>query len=710
MIAGSTRGTRDSGLSRHLLSTTAGQRVLLMPSRGLASEDLKGQISEIVADAAHGRTGRPIHHVHVDPPPDAPNPSAIIGIFLRNYEAEFRLGQNQRAGVFHLKNGRQHAHVVYSLVGEDSRVADLSYEYARREKVCRKTEFECGLPFVKGRHNRAVERALRTEGRFDVADAMIAAGLLDGRPGIAHSTPRQRAQSERTGISIDEIRSQALAAWHASNDATSFAVALHAFGSVVASGEKGLVLVDHSGSVHALNRTLAAAARAEGKDRITAAMVRHRIAGIRFPTLEEVRNVRSNHRNSVRGEGGQADVGAPAASPEVAGGRERGDQSSRRVERTASGDPGSPVPPPKNTPAHRKRLRDRAAARALISIDLQQINQKRGEIMKEVRTQEFKAKLLADIAPEGFNAHAFSLDLHMIKAPTPGNPTARIMMTDGGWIEFDGRARSVRTWGPHGKAQGLAQALASSIGCEPHHLAKTASMAADASSLKVTKASEDTVKSLVVWWTIKGYVATAAPDGCWVNAGRSRILDSGNRMEIHGGLTDEAVDATILKAKEHWGGGVCLDGFWTQAEQDHMWIAAMRAGVEIQNCTPSSGIQQAWQREQESTARSAKVMSGVKTEIAEAQCLLDAAKGDIEAAKKLTGPLQAFIAVHLDDDQRKHLATQPISEIVPHLQRFREIGAVELESYDPRTGRKVTFAEPEKDKPKDNATSPLALP
>lgn len=343
-------------------------------------------------------------------------------------------------------------------------------------------------------------------------------------------------------------------------------------------------------------------------------------------------------------------------------------------------------------------MRDRAAALALNTINLQAINQKRVDIMKTTEAQKYKAKLLADVAPSGFNANAFSLDLRMVKVPSPGNSAARIMMTDGGWIEFDQRARSVRTWGPSGTAQALAQALADAIGVEVSHLVKTASLGVDAASLKVIRASEDTIKSLARWWSMRGYSATAAPDGCWISAGHARIRDTGDQMEIHGGLTDEAIAATITKARDAWGGGVYLDGEWTPAEQDRMWIAAMRAGIEVQNCTPSSSIQQAWQREQEASAKSVKTFSAVHTEIIEAQRLLNAAKGDVEAAKKLPGNLQAFVAVYLDDDQRKELSAQPIAEIVPHLERFRKLGAVELESYQAPTGQRVTFAEPEKDK------------
>ena len=219
MIAGATRGTGGPALARHLTKTKDGQEVVVMPARGLASDDLQGQIRELVASAAHGRTSRPVHHVHIDPPPDAPNPEEIIQTFLTHYEREFGLEDAQRCGVHHVKHGRRHGHYVWSLVRDDGSVVSLAHDHARREKVSRIVEFEHNLPMVRGKHNRSAAAALRKEGRADVADAMTSAGLLSGTRPVAHSTPRQRAQAERTSVPLDEIRTQALAAWKASDDA-----------------------------------------------------------------------------------------------------------------------------------------------------------------------------------------------------------------------------------------------------------------------------------------------------------------------------------------------------------------------------------------------------------------------------------------------------------------------------------------------------------
>lgn len=318
--------------------------------------------------------------------------------------------------------------------------------------------------------------------------------------------------------------------------------------------------------------------------------------------------------------------------------------------------------------------------------------------MKPAKAVDYKTKLLAEVAPKGFDASRFTGDLHMIQKPSPGNPTARVMTRDGGWVEFDPKSgRIVRTWGRTGRAQILAQALADALDGTVEHLARTATVGASVDALQVVKLSENKIKSLAAWWVARGYVATDAADGCWIDAGHARIRDTGDRLEIHGGLTDAAVAATVLKAKESWDGAMCLYGDWTQAEQDKIWLAARRAGVQIENCQPSKAIQAHWAREQDSSAARTHTISAVRTEMRDAQDLIDAARGDKNAVLRLPGPLQAFVAIHLDDEQRKFLATQSVANVIPELGNFRSIGAVELEEYE-RTGRKFVPPQPEKSK------------
>ena len=78
----------------------------------------------------------------------------------------------------------------------------------------------------------------------------------------------------------------------------------------------------------------------------------------------------------------------------------------------------------------------------------------------------------------------------------------------------------------------------------------------------------------------------------------------------------------------------------------------------------------------------------------DAQDLLDAARGDKAAVLRLPGNLQAFLAIYLDDDQRQEFAAQSVASVIPELERFRQIGTVELEEYE-RNGRKLIMPKPE---------------
>ncbi len=753
MIAGATRGTGGNALSRHLLKRQDGQTVHVLPARGLSAEDLPGQIRELVASAAHGRTSRPVHHVHIDPPPDVSDPDSIIKTFVAAYEREFGLENSPTCAVRHIEDGREHEHRVWSLVRGDGSIVSLAHDHARREKVSRITEFECGLPMTQGKHNRSVAAALRKEGRADIADAMEAVGLLDGRRPVAHSTPRQRAQAERTAVPLDEIRIQALAAWRASNNSKEFAVALHSFDFSVAQGDRGYLLIDRSGSVHSLNRVLAAAARQAGEDKITAVAVKQRLGGIRCPTVKESRNGRN--ADNARRKSRRSDLsggplrpgnrtGIVAASPTPTNRPERGAVASRRVEGVVDGNrsdfgeawrnPRSPrhrvveraaiagigsndfralrcaantVLSGDNARTSRRRVVERGAVASFEAMDItslrslaaklaaggtlddsewSSLQEDRMKALRPAKALDYKTRLLAEIVPEGFDVMPFSSDIHMIQKASPENPVARIMTRDGGWIEIDTvSGKVIRTWGSKGRAQVLAAALADELGVEVEHLARTAGFGADTEALKVARLSEDRIKELAAWWTSRGYIAIAASDGCWVSIGRTRIRDLGQRMEVYGPISDDVAEAIVLKAKESWNGGLYLDGGgWTQADQDKIWLECQRKGVEVENCHPSQAARTAGHREQEASASKAKTISTARSAISAATNLRDAAGGDLEALQRLTRSLQAFIVSHLDDDQRKHLAAQAVSDVVPELQRFRTLGADELAEFERR--------------------------
>ncbi|MDX6750071.1 hypothetical protein SH611_09670 (plasmid) [Geminicoccaceae bacterium 1502E] len=289
MLTGATRGRHAAALAAHLLRGDTNAEVEVLEPRHLAAEDLPGQLAELLAGAAHGRTARPLYHVHANPDPAVrpPTPSEMEDFWCR-LEAELGLAQQPYVAVAHVKHGRRHEHRVYALVRPDGATIDLGHDYARREKVARCWEFDHALSWSPGCHERAVLRALETE-RPDVHAALLDAGYgLGGRP-VGSLTPRERAIEERTGVSLSGLRAQALEVWRHSDDGRSFEAGLATQGLRLAQGDRAPVLVDGTGTAHRLAGLLSGAARTAGRAPIRAAEVRARVADLRLPSLEEAR-------------------------------------------------------------------------------------------------------------------------------------------------------------------------------------------------------------------------------------------------------------------------------------------------------------------------------------------------------------------------------------------------------------------------------------
>lgn len=282
MISGSTRGKGGRALSAHLLKAEADQTTHVIEPRGIVSRgDLHAQLAELVASARGSRTDRPCYHVHCDPPPAAPDSQAVLDAWWRAFESEFGL-TGAYVGAQHIKYGRKHEHRVYSLVGDDGRIIDTRNDYARRTYVSVRVAHALGLEPAPTPHARSVAHRLLQEGRHDVVEWMSKHGLIEAEKPIAPSTPEQRLQEARTGVRLADVRAAAFDAWQASTDGPSLRRELAARGLGLAMGTAGAVIVDRSGTPHALTRVIGAASRIATGERIPAAAVRARVAGLQL--------------------------------------------------------------------------------------------------------------------------------------------------------------------------------------------------------------------------------------------------------------------------------------------------------------------------------------------------------------------------------------------------------------------------------------------
>ncbi|MHB0699109.1 relaxase/mobilization nuclease domain-containing protein, partial [Roseomonas mucosa] len=283
MIGGATRGSGGGALGRHLSNEAKNEQVIPLEGRGLIARDVRDQVAELTEMGAHARTRTPLYHVHADPPADRPWSEDERRQYWERFEAEFGLEGRPFAAVGHLKDGRLHEHRVYLRIRDDGTAIRLDHDHARREKLHRLFEIERGEQLTPGAHNRAVIAAMEREGRHEAAQAMREAGLDTMERPRADTTPRQRAQAERTGADPRAVGAAALAAWQASDGGRAFAAALEERGLRLAQGTKAPVIIDAEGGAHPLARMLGKESKAAGTERIRAADVAARLDGLDLP-------------------------------------------------------------------------------------------------------------------------------------------------------------------------------------------------------------------------------------------------------------------------------------------------------------------------------------------------------------------------------------------------------------------------------------------
>ena len=288
MIAGATRGNGGPEIAAYLMDQGDNDLVVPGPCRGLLATGLPGQVAELRARAARGRSAQPILHAHANPPPDQSAWSeADWSTYWAVYEEEFELQAQPWTEVTHVKAGRMHRHRLYLLVRPDGTCISLSHGKARHEYLSRLTEHRMSVPMIAGRHNRAVAARLVRDGHEDAAEAMRTLGLLDC-PRPAGRRFREQRQAERTGVTITDVEQAVLAAWQGSDTVPAFKAALWDRGltlergtSVSKPGDPVVILRDWAGGAHGLRMVLDRVLRQSGQPGASLASMADKLGGAR---------------------------------------------------------------------------------------------------------------------------------------------------------------------------------------------------------------------------------------------------------------------------------------------------------------------------------------------------------------------------------------------------------------------------------------------
>jgi hypothetical protein len=266
ILKGNQRGGGQQ-LAAHLLNSFDNERVEIADLRGSVAQDLSGAFSEWFAHSRATRCRKYLYSLSLNPD------NTQGGISREQYldligrtERSLKLIDQPRAVVFHVKEGREHCHVVWSRIdtsGERIRSVQIAHDRLKLRAVV--------LAFAR-EHNLKLPPGMRQ-------------GKSEDRQAFNHAARPEdlgeKQQQERTGISKAARMEEIAACWNATTDSRSFVKALEERNYHLARGDqRDYVVVDLFGEVHSLSRQLAGTARSKN--------LRERLVDVSADSLRDV--------------------------------------------------------------------------------------------------------------------------------------------------------------------------------------------------------------------------------------------------------------------------------------------------------------------------------------------------------------------------------------------------------------------------------------
>lgn len=218
-------------LARYLMTMRDNDHVELHEVRGFISDDLPGAFQEADAIALGTRSKKHLFSMSLNPPEGAEADIEAFEKAIEQIEQKLGLEGQPRAIVFHEKDGRRHAHAVWSRIdAERMRAINLPYYKERLRDVSRELFLAHGWDMPRGLE----DRRLRDPSNF---------------------TREEWQQARRAGLDPKELKAVFRKAWESSDNRAAFEQALKERGFWLAKGDRrGFVAVDYRGEVYSVSR------------------------------------------------------------------------------------------------------------------------------------------------------------------------------------------------------------------------------------------------------------------------------------------------------------------------------------------------------------------------------------------------------------------------------------------------------------------------
>ena len=218
-------------LATYLMAQRDNEHVELHEVRGFASDDLRGAFHEADAIAKGTRCKNYLFSMSLNPPAGEQVGVADFEKAIDRVEQKLGLEGQPRAIVFHEKDGRRHAHVVWSRIdAERMRAINMAHYKTKLRDVSRQLYLEHGWEMPRGLQDRSLRDPL-------------------------NFTREEWQQARRVGLDPKEIKSAIQQAWRSSDSRAAFENALRERGFWLARGDRrGFVAVDYRGEIYAVAR------------------------------------------------------------------------------------------------------------------------------------------------------------------------------------------------------------------------------------------------------------------------------------------------------------------------------------------------------------------------------------------------------------------------------------------------------------------------
>ncbi len=246
--------------SRYLREQGENEKVTEREIKGTVARDLKGALEEMRDLASETRSeGNFLYHASFNPRPGENLTPEQWQKAIDRVEKVMGFEDHQRIVYEHVKEGRQHFHVLWNRTDTNSfTIKDIKGDRYTLRRVSNELEKEFGLTPTK-----------------PVRD------YNDARP----HDEWELKQAQRSGIEIKDFKAELTSLWQATDSGKAFIAAAEEKGYAIAKGDRrDFVILDRAGEVHSLARRL---------DGVKVADVRDRFADVDRASLPDVTAARA---------------------------------------------------------------------------------------------------------------------------------------------------------------------------------------------------------------------------------------------------------------------------------------------------------------------------------------------------------------------------------------------------------------------------------